>query len=173
AEQVAVRARQTFDAVRSVPLPDLANAETAAEDYRRYAAKVDQVYQTCLPFLRKAVAALYAFVSCEPGASWPDALPVEKELPAELVTVPPADSPELSSARASLHALGDEEIALGRARDETATNIARLEGEMAAAAVRDREIEVEIATATAVIDFVTVGELAETAKKDLAALEQA
>lgn len=172
AEQVAARAKQTYDAVRAVPFPDLSNAETAAEEYKRYAAKLDQVYQTCLPFLRKAIAALYAFVSCEPGASWPDTLPVERELPAELVTVPPADSPELSQARSSLHGLGDEEIQLGRARDEIATTIARLEGEMAAGAVRDKEIEIEIATATAIIDYVTTTELAETAKKDLASLEQ-
>ena len=45
---------------------------SAADEYKRYALKADQVYQTCLPFLRKTIAALYAFVGCEPTATWPD-----------------------------------------------------------------------------------------------------
>src|SRR6185437_6524883 len=49
AEQVQTRARQTWDAVRAVPFPDLANADAAGDDYKRFVAKLDQVYQTCLP----------------------------------------------------------------------------------------------------------------------------
>ncbi len=71
-----------------MPIPDLASADTAAEEYKRYAIKVDQVYQTCVPFLRKAISGLYAFVGCEPTATWPDALPLERALPAELCSVP-------------------------------------------------------------------------------------
>jgi hypothetical protein len=171
AEQVQTRAKQTMDAVRGVPVPDLANAETAADEYKRFAAKLDQVYQTCLPFLRKSITALYAFVGCEPTASWPDALPLTKELPAELVTVPPADSPELSQARAGLKALGEEEIQLGRARDEIANTIARFEGELGAASVRDKELEVDIGTATQIVDYVAATEAAQAARQSLAALE--
>jgi hypothetical protein len=171
AEAVAARAKQTMDAVRGVPFPDLGNPETAADEYKRYAVKLDQVYQTCLPFLRKAIANLYGFVGCEPSASWPDSLPLTRELPAELYTVPPADSEELSQARAGMKALGEEEIQLGRARDEIATTIARLEGEHGAAAVKDKEFEVEIATATAVIDYVAATDLAQTTRLSLAAAE--
>jgi hypothetical protein len=173
AEQVVTRARQTMDAVRAVPFPDLASAEAAAEEYKRYTAKLEQVYQTCLPFLRKAIASLYGFVGAEPTASWPDTLPLTKELPAELVTVPPADSAELSQARASLMALADEEIQLGRARDEIATNIARFEGELGAAAVRDKELEVEIATAGQIVDYVAANDAALAVRATLAQLEQA
>jgi hypothetical protein len=172
AEDVQKRARQTTDALHAVPAPDLSNAETAAEEYRRYAAKLDQVYQTCLPFLRKSIAALYAFVGCEPTATWPDALPLTKELPAELVTVPPADSTELSQAKASVSALAEEEIRLGRARDEIATTIARFEGELAAAGVRDKEIEVEAATAAQIRDYAAATEQAEAVRAALAAAEQ-
>jgi hypothetical protein len=173
AEAVSARARQTIDATRAVPIPDLLSADAAADEYKRYAVKVDQVYQTCLPFLRKAIANLYGFVGCEPTASWPDALPIERDLPAELYTVPPADSPDLTQARSSLRALGEEEIQLGRAKDEVANAAARLEGEMAAAAVKDREIELEIASATAIVDYVTAAEQAEAARRALPALDQA
>ena len=172
AEQVQTRARQTMDAVRAVPFPDLANADGAAEDYRRYTAKLDQVYQTCLPFLRKSIAALYAFVGCEPTATWPDTLPITRELPAELLAVPPADSAELSQARASWKALGDEEIQLGRAREDIATTIARFEGELGAAGVRDKELEVEIATATQIVDYLGATEASRGAQQALAALDR-
>lgn len=171
AEQVHLRAKQTMDAVKAVPMPDLASADSAADDYKRYVAKLDQVYQTCLPFLRKAISSLYGFAGAEATASWPDALPLASELPAELVNVPPADSAELSQARSALHAIADEEIQLGRARDEIATNIARYDGELAAAAVRDKEIEVEVATANQIADYVAATEAAALVQKNLAGLD--
>ena len=172
AEAVRARARQTLEAVKAVPIPDLSNTELAADEYRKYVVKLDQVYQTCLPFLRKAIATLFSFVSAEPPASWPDALPLVREMPPELVTVPPVDSAELTQARASLLALNEEEMNLGRARDEIATALARLEGEVAAHLTKDSELEAEIATATGVIDFVTATEQAEAARQTIAALEQ-
>ena len=173
AEQVQNRADQTIKAVRGVPVPELANADSAADEYKRYALKVDQVYQTCLPFLRKAIAALYASVGCEPTATWPDTLPLTRDLPAELCSVPPADSAELSRARAGVSALAEEEIQLGRARDDIATAIARLEGELGAAAVRDKEIEVDTTTGNQIVDYVSATEAARQAREALAALEQA
>src|SRR5689334_4784381 len=113
AEAVGARARQTIEATRAVPIPDLSSADTASDEYKRYAVKVDQVYQTCVPFLRKAISGLYAFVGCEPTAAWPDALPLSRELPAELCSVPPADSPDWQQARTSLKQLAEEEIQLG------------------------------------------------------------
>jgi hypothetical protein len=172
AEAVRARARQTLEAVKAVPIPDLSNTELAADEYRKYVVKLDQVYQTCLPFLRKAIATLFSFVSAEPPASWPDALPLVREMPPELVTVPPVDSAELTQARATLLALNEEEMNLGRARDEIATALARLEGEVAAHLTKDSELEAEIATATGVIDFVTATEQAEAARQTIAALEQ-
>lgn len=171
AEQVHLRAKQTMDAVRAVPAPDLSNADTAADEYKRYVGKLDSVYQTCLPFLRKAISALYSAVGAEATATWPDALPLIRDLPGELVTVPPADSNELSQARSGLAAIAEEEILLGRARDEVATNIARYEGELGAASVRDKEIEVEIATANQIADYVAATEAAQNARMSIAALE--
>jgi hypothetical protein len=172
AEAVSARARQTIEATRAVPIPELASADTAADEYKRYAVKVDQVYQTCVPFLRKAISSLYAFVGCEPTATWPDALPLERALPAELCSVPPADSPDWQHARNSLKQLAEEEIFLGRSRDEITTAAARIEGEMAAAAMKDREIEMEIVSTTAIVDYVFASEQAEGARQALPALEQ-
>ncbi|MRG93401.1 hypothetical protein [Polyangium spumosum] len=170
AETVVTRAKQTIDAVRAVPFPDLSDAETAAEEYRKYAAKLDHVYQTCLPFLRKAIQNLYTFVAAEPTASWPDTLPLTKELPPELVTVPPAGSGELTQARASLTALAEEEIQLGRARDAVSTAAARLEGEMAAAQMKDAEVGQEITTAHAILDLAAASEQAELTRVELEGL---
>jgi len=170
AETVVTRAKQTLDAVRAVPFPDLSAAETAAEEYRKYASRLDHVYQTCLPFLRKAISNLYAFVECEPGASWPDALPVTKELPPELVTVPPAGSDELTKARASVTALAEEELVLGRARDGVATMAARLEGELAAAQMKDAELGQEINTAHLVLDACLAREQAESLSNQMGEL---
>ena len=170
AETVVTRAKQTIDAVRAVPFPDLSNAETAAEEYRKYAAKLDHVYQTCLPFLRKAIQNLYVFVDAEPTASWPDTLPIQKELPPELVTVPPAGSGELTQARASLSSLAEEEIQLGRARDAVSTAAARLEGEMAAAQMKDAEVGQEITTAHAILDLAAAAEQAEVTRVELEGL---
>ncbi len=167
AETVGTRAKQTIDAVRAVPFPDLSNAETAAEEYRKYAAKLDHVYQTCLPFLRKAIQNLYGFVNAEPTASWPDTLPITKELPPELVTVPPAGSSELTQARASVMSLSEEEIQLGRARDAVSTAAARLEGEMAAVQMKDAEIGQEITIAHAILDLAVAAQHAEGTQVEL------
>jgi hypothetical protein len=172
AQQVSVRAEQTIAAMRAVPFPDLALAEAASDEYKRFIGKLEQVYQTCLPFLRKAISNLYGFIGCEPAASWPDALPLVREMPAELCSVPPADSAELSQARSSLKELAAEELSLGRARDEIATTMARLEGQIAAAQVKDKEFELEIGTARQVVDLVTMMEQAEAARRTLPALEQ-
>ncbi len=172
AEAVTVRARQTIEATRAVPIPDLSSADTASDEYARYALKVDQVYQTCVPFLRKAISSLYGFVSCEPTATLPDTLSLERALPAELCSVPPADSPDWMQARTSLKQLAEEEIQLGRARDEITTAAARIDGEMAAAAAKDKEIEAEIIATTAIVDYVFASEQAEAARQALPALEQ-
>lgn len=172
ADSVRVRAKQTMDAVRAVPLPDLSHAETAAEEYKKYVTKLDQVYQTCLPYLRKAISALYSFVNAEPGAHWPETLPLIAEMPAELVTVPPMDSAELNQARANLSALDGEEIQLSRARDEIATALARLEGEMAALLAKDNELLAEIETATAIADYAHSSEQAEGCEAQISALTQ-
>lgn len=154
AEVVTYRAKQTMDAVRAVAVPDLSNPETAADDYRRYATKVDQVYQTCLPFLRKAIGNLYTFVGCEVPSSWPDSLPLQKELPEELVRIPVADSNELSQAQATLKALSEEEMQLSRMKDELTANLSRIESELAAALAKEGEVTAEIATGTAIVEYV-------------------
>lgn len=170
AEVVTYRAKQTMDLVRGVQVPDMTNPETAADDYRRYATKVDQVYQTCLPFLRKAIGNLYTFVECEVPSSWPDTLPLQKELPEELIRIPVADSPELSHAQSTLKSLAEEEIGLSRMKDEITSGIARLDSELVAAQVKDSEVANEIAVAKAVVEYVALQEGIEALGQELKAL---
>ncbi|MFO0587530.1 MAG: hypothetical protein U0441_08325 [Polyangiaceae bacterium] len=172
AEVVTYRAKQTMDAVRAVPVPNLDNPETAADEYRRYAFKVDQVYQTCLPFLRKAIANLYTFVGCEAPSSWPDALPMQKELPEELVRITIADSNELSQAQATLKALAEEDIQLTRMKDELTANLARIDSELAAAQVKEAEVASEIQIATAIVEYVGVSEQIEALTAEAKSLAQ-
>lgn len=172
AEVVTYRAKQSMDAVRAVALPDMSNPETAADDYRRYAYKVDQVYQTCLPFLRKAISNLYVFVGCEAPSSWPDALPMQKELPEELIRIPVADSNELQQAQANLKALAEEDIQLARMRDELTANLSRIDSELAAAQVKESEVAAEIATASTVVEYVALQEQIEAATQEAKSLAQ-
>jgi hypothetical protein len=172
AEVVTYRAKQSMDAVRAVPLPDMSNPETAADDYRRYAYKVDQVYQTCLPFLRKAISNLYTFVGCEAPSSWPDSLPMQKELPEELIRIPVADSNELQQAQGTLKALAEEDIQLARMRDELTANLSRIDSELAAAQVKESEVAAEIATASTVVEYVALQEQIEAATQEAKSLAQ-
>ena len=170
AEVVTYRAKQTMDAVRGVPLPDMQNPETAADDYRRYAIKVDQVYVTCLPFLRKAIQNLYTFVACEVPSSWPDSLPLQKELPEELTRIPLADSAELQQAQATLKALAEEEIGLARVKDELTSGLARIDSELTAAQVKESDVSSEIAVATAVVEYVALQEQIEALGQEVKSL---
>ncbi len=172
AQTLNMRARQTSDAVRAVELPALGDLDAAAGEYQKYVTRVDQVYQTCLPFLRKALADVYDFARCEVPPSWPDTLPLLKELPAELVMVPPVDSPELKKARGGVESLHEEENQLLRARDDVAVTQARLEGELAAEITRDTNLRAEIEVAGAVLQYAGVLEQIDAASKAMAALEQ-
>lgn len=170
AEVVTYRAKLTWDTVRAVPLPDMANPETAADEYRRYATKVDQLYVVSLPHLRKAIANLFTFVGCEAPSAWPDSLPMQRELPEELLRIPVADSNELQQAQATLKALAEEEIQLARMRDELGANLSRMDSELAAAQVKESEVSAEIAVASKVVEYVALQEQIEAAAQESKAL---
>lgn len=172
AQTLILRAKQTVEAVRAVPVPDLTDVDTAADEYRKYATKVEQVYQTCLPFLRKALTSLYAFVEATAPPSWPDTLPLVHELPPEFLFVPPADSPQLQQARAGVNALDEEEIQLNRMKDEIASGIARIEGELAAIKTKDAEVRAEMTGALVLTEYATTHEQLSAARLALAGYEQ-
>src|SRR5262249_40251473 len=64
-----------------------------------------------------------------------------------------------------------EEPKLLRARDEIATMMARLEGEIAAAQVKDKEFELELQTREKVVELVALMEQAAAAKSMLPDLQ--
>jgi hypothetical protein len=171
-QTLELRAKQTLDAVHAVPLPDLAAVEAAPADYQKYVTKVDQVYQTCLPFLRKALADMYEFAGLEVPPSWPDTLPLIQELPSDLAIVPPADSPDLKRARAGVESLMEEETQLARARDDIAVTHARLEGELAAELQKETEARAQIEVGTLIVNYATALEQNEQAGQALGSLEQ-
>lgn len=158
AQELGLRARQTLDAVKRVEVPNLDDVETAAEVYNAYVQKTDQVYKTCLPFLQKALTTLYTFVGCTVPQSWPESLPLVAQLPSELLSVPPADSPALLSAKGGLDALDQEDIALRHALNEVAANVERIEREIAALQGQDEEVQREGMVAMAMLDYASLVE---------------
>ncbi|MCL2823278.1 MAG: hypothetical protein FWD57_04740 [Polyangiaceae bacterium] len=166
------RAKQTMDATRAVQVPALADVKTAAEDYRAYAKRLDQVYQTCLPFLRRSIEEMYDFVECEAPSSWPEHLPIQSELPEEFLMVPPNDSPELSRAKAHVDELHEESSQLTAARDEVVTIIARFDGDLIAFREKEAEALKEIERAGLLVDYATKLEEIDKARRDLIDLEQ-
>jgi hypothetical protein len=172
AQAVLARAKQTAEAVRGAPPPDVRDLAAAADEYAKYVARADKLYQTCLPFLHKALAGLYEFVGAEVPGSWPETLPFAPAVPDELLAVPAADSPELARARDTLAALDAEGQALARARDETKLAAARLEAERAALAAKDAEADQELARASALVEWAAQSAALAEAQQAVAGLEQ-
>ncbi len=170
-ETLHQRAEQAMTALRSVPMPELIDVDTAVADYQSYATKLDRVYQTCLPFLRDALAALYHYAQCELPPSWPDTLPVHPELPQDLVLVPPEDSPELRRVQDGVKTLQKEQELLGKARDEAEMTLTQLGGELEALAARDEEARVELERAMKLSRFAKALEHIALDRESIVALE--
>ena len=166
------RAQQTGRAVREVPIPDLRDVNAASNDYKSYAKKLDQTYQTCLPFLRKALQDMFEFAGLLVPPSWPDSLPIQLELPPEFLAVPPADSPETKRAKASVEALREEDIDIGRARDELAATLSRLESELTQYVAKDAEAAQELDRAGTLMTYATTLQALEQMRRNMASLEQ-
>jgi hypothetical protein len=172
AETLVTRAKQTIEAVQAVPLPSLMDVGTAGDEYKRYIAKLDQVYATCLPFVTKSVESVYEFVLCEIPASFPEKLPLVHELPQDLVSVPPEGSAELSSAREAGKSLDEEEQALLRARDEVQISVTRAEQEIAATSAKLGELNNALAIARGIVDYANAHAELAAADRGLADLER-
>lgn len=172
AETLVTRAKQTIEAIQAVPLPSLMDVNTASDEYKRYIAKLDQVYATCLPFVTKSIASVYEFVECEIPGTFPEKLPLVHELPHDLVSVPPEGSAELSSAREAGRSLDDEETALVRARDEVQISVTRAEQEIAATSGKLGEMNNTLAIARGIVDYANAHAELANADRSLASFEQ-
>lgn len=170
--QVVVRAKQTAEAVRGAPPPEVGTLETAADEYAKYVSKADKLYQTCLPFLHKALAGLYEFVGAEVPGSWPETLPFAKAVPDEFLALPSADSPELGRARETVAALDAEASRLVRSRDEVKLTLSRAEAERAALAAKETEAGQEFERASALVEWAACVALLGEAERACGALEQ-
>jgi hypothetical protein len=170
-EVVLQRARQTQEAMRSVPTPELDVHETAAEDYRRFSHKLTSLYQTCLPYLRNSIGALWGTVGREPPQSFPDELPLVRELPPELLVIAATGSDELALVERSLGALDEEEAQLKKTKEELATKLARLEGELAATTMRDQEVSTDLDAARGLLEYVLTGQRQDELRAGLGEIE--
>lgn len=173
AEQLLSRAEQTLSAVRAVPRPDVFEAEGAEARYAEYLAKVGQVWATCLPFLERALEAVYAFAgAAEVPAGFPATLPLAPELPTDLLAVPPQGSPELAAAEQLLRDLDAEEKALRDADVALLAELSRLDAELAAENAREAASRVDVATMTKLVDHAAAGDAATREARAIAEYEQ-
>lgn len=171
-ELVLLRAKQTQDALRAVSIPALEDGKAAAEEYKRLRQKLQQVWQTCLPFLRSAIAQVWQFVGAAVPQSFPDELPLVAELPPDLLDVSLAGTGELEQAERTLAELAEEAKGLVRTKEDLATQLAKLDGELAGAAVKREELAQEIELARALFEWVRLGEQAEALRAREAEVER-
>ena len=114
-DTVNARAKQTVDALAAVTIPSFDDPKTAAEDWKKLRARLQQVYQTCLPFLQGAIAQLWSLVEGSPPQAFPAELPLVPELPTELLSITPIGSEEVDTAERTLARLADEDQSIARA----------------------------------------------------------
>ncbi|NUP11715.1 MAG: hypothetical protein HOW73_37185 [Polyangiaceae bacterium] len=157
-ETVLLRAKQTQEALHAVPLPALDEQESAADEYKKLRAKLQQVYQTCLPFLKNAIDKVWSFVDAPVPQAFPEELPLVEELPAELLSVSVPGSDELEKAERTLAALGDEAGALKRSKEDIAARLVKLEGDVGAVLAKQEESRNDIEFSRALLDWVNTTE---------------
>ncbi|MCC6648563.1 MAG: hypothetical protein IT374_23720 [Polyangiaceae bacterium] len=172
ADQLVARAEQTLSAVRAVPRPDVLHVDGAEARYAEYLAKVGQVWSTCLPFLERALEAVYAFAgAADVPAGFPAELPLAPALPADLLLVPPQGSPELAAAEALARELDAEEKALRDAGVELVAELARLDAELLAENTREAASRVDVATMTKLVDHASAADTCDREARAIAGFE--
>ncbi|MFO0555666.1 MAG: hypothetical protein U0271_45230 [Polyangiaceae bacterium] len=164
-ETVLLRARQTQDALHAVPIPALDDPANAGDEYKKLRARMQQVYQTCLPFLKNAIAQVWDFVGAPVPQSFPDELPLVEALPPELLTVTAVGSEDVEKAERTLQALAAEAIAMKKAKDDVAVALTKLEGEIAAAMMKREEAAKDVEYAGVLFDWVRLGAMVGGLKK--------
>jgi hypothetical protein len=158
AEKVLELARRTDEAVQAVPLPAFEVAAEAPEDYRRLRAKLQQVYWTCLRYLKDAIAQVWDRIGAEVPQSFPEELPLVAELPPELLTVSAVGSEELERAERTLEALAEESERLGRTKQDIGARLSKLEGEATAAGTKRADAAADLESARKLYDWARLGE---------------
>ncbi len=157
-ETVLLRAKQTQDALHAVAIPALDDAATAADEYKRLRARMQQVYQTCLPFLKNAIDKVWSSVSAPSPQSFPEELPLVAELPPELVALSVAGSEELEKAERTLQALAEEGETIKRTKEEIASRLGKLHGDAELATVKRDEVAQDIELSRALLDWARITE---------------
>jgi predicted nucleic acid-binding Zn-ribbon protein len=148
-------AQKLLGALQAEKKPDLSNLDSAEADYQHYVARMQGLYGKALPFLREQLAELCRLAGVEVPPSWPETLPFAPTLPPHLVAAPPAETPQLATARQTLDAIKAREDELSRAIDELGVQLRRCQGELEALAQRETKALEEIQTARAVLRWAT------------------
>lgn len=160
-ETILLRAKQTMEALLSVPLPTLEEPATAADDYKKLRAKFQHVYQTCLPFLKNAIDKLWSFVNAPVPQSFPEELPLVNELPPELLTLTGVGSEEVEKAERTLAALAEETIQLKKTKEDLAAKLVKIEADIAGVSAKREETQVDADFAHGLLDWARTAEQLE------------
>lgn len=171
-ETVLLRAKQTQDALHAVPIPPLDDAQTAADEYKKLRARLQQVYQTCLPFLKNAIAQVWGFIGAPVPQDFPEELPLVAELPPEMLSLSVAGSEELEKAERTLEALASEGQGLRKAKDDIAARLTKLESELAGFQLKREDHGRDVDFAHTLLDWARTSELATLLKGRAEELER-
>jgi hypothetical protein len=172
AETVLSRAKQTIEALAAVQTPTFEDGRAAGEDYKRLRAKLQQVYQTCLPFLQGAIAQLFGLTEGSVPQTYPTELPLVPELPTELLQITPVGSEEVEQAERTLAALSEEERTVERARATLGEELSRSRGKLEALGAKLDENGADLALAVMLHDWMKASELAGQQRARIADLER-
>jgi len=161
---------KVLDAVRATKRPDLTRADIAEAHYTEYVHKVNALYTRALPYLRTALTEMSAVAGVETPPNWPDALPFDVSLPADLAETPGRDTPALVQARQTVESLTAQEDALTRALDELGVQARRVESDLAARREREKELERETVSAQDIARWAAKLDELDLAKQRVAAV---
>lgn len=172
AETVLSRVKQTMDALAAVPVPAFDDPKAGAEDYKKLRARLQQVYQTCLPFLQGAIAQLWSLVGGTLPQSFPAELPLVEELPLELLQITPVGSEEVEKAERTLAALAEEAGTVARTKTKLAEELGKVRSAMEVLTARRAENAADLELAVTLHDWARTAEQLTQQQARIAELEK-
>ena len=172
AETVLSRAKQTVDALAAVPVPAFDDPKSAAEDFKKLRARMQQVYQTCLPFLQGAIAQLWGLVEGSLPQSFPAELPLVEDLPLELLQITPVGSEEVEKAEKTLATLAEEGASVARTKSALTEELAKLRGALEVLESRRSENAADLELAVTLHDWARTHELLNQQQQRINELEK-
>ncbi|MDP3274602.1 MAG: hypothetical protein Q8Q09_05360 [Deltaproteobacteria bacterium] len=155
ARELRVQCTKVLDAVRALAPPDVTSIESAEANYQDYVRRLQSLYTTALPYLRRSLEDLCKVAQVDTPPSWPDSLPFSQTLPAELMTAPPTEGPTVIALRQQLAEAEGQIQNIVRGVEECNLAQRKREQDKLAALAKDTELEREVDIAKNTVRWTT------------------